>query len=142
MPAQARFTFHSNKLRAADAHANALPQHPNTPAGLTLYAVQVITWNNAFPGRLKANKFCLYLLTPGTTAIYSNEFFGCGQVGHRAPECPVPQSLPQHECGWRAIAAIIFGVIWSREPVPVHYVDYAPTPQYTLERWETKRGPR
>ena len=52
------------------------------------------------------------------------------QVRHCAPECPAPQSLPQHKCGWHTIAAMIFGVMCSCEPVPVHYVDYASTPQY------------
>ena len=130
MPAQAPFAFCSNKLRAADACANALPQHPNTPAGLVLYAAQVITWNKAFPGRLRTNEFCPYPLTPGTTAICRNECFGCGQVRHCAPECPAPRSLPQHEHGWRAVAAIIFGIIRSHKPAPVRYVDYASTPQY------------
>jgi hypothetical protein len=127
---QAPFVFRSNELRAADARANALPQHPNTPAGLALYTAQIAAWNKAFPGRLKANEFCPYPLTPGTVAICSNECFCCGQVGHRASDCPAPNSLPPHERGWRAVAAIIFGVIRSREPAAVRYVDYASTPQY------------
>ena len=39
-------------------------------------------------------------------------------------------ALPQHKCGWHAVAAIVFGVIWSHKPVPVCYVDYTSTPQY------------
>ena len=139
---QAPFVFRSIELRAADARTNALPQHPKTPAGLALYAAQVVAWNKAFPGRLKANEYCPYPLTPGTVAIGSNECFGCGQVRHRAPECPNPNSLPQHERGWRAVAAIIFGVIRSREPAAVRYVDYASTPQYTPRQpWYPQENP-
>jgi len=129
-PAQAPFIFRSNELWAADARTNALPQHPNTPAGRALYAAQVGAWNKAFPGRLKANEHCPYPLTPGTVAICSNKCFGCGQVGHCAPECPTPNILPQHEHSWCAVATIIFSVIRSHEPASVCYVGYAPTPQY------------
>jgi hypothetical protein len=133
---QAPPVFRSNELRAADARANALPHHPSTPAGRGLYTEQVAAWNKAFPGCLKANKFCPYPLTPGTAALGSNECFGCGHVGHRAPDCPNPGSLPQHERGWRVVAAIIFGVIRGREPASVRYVDYAPHPQYPpREQW-------
>ena len=134
--AQAPAAFHSNELWAADARANALPHHHNTPAGRALYVEQVAAWNKAFPGRLKANEFCPYPLTPGTAALGSNECFGCGQVGHRAPDCPNPGSLPQHERGWRVVAAIIFGVIRGREPASVRYIGYAPPPQYPpREQW-------
>jgi hypothetical protein len=139
---QAPFVFRSNELRAADAHANALSQHPNTPAGLALYTAQITAWNKAFPGRLKANEFCPYLLTPGTVALCSNKCFCCGQVRHRASECPTPNSLPQHERGWRAVAAIIFSVIRSREPAAVHYVDYASTAQYAPRHpWYPQENP-
>jgi hypothetical protein len=124
------FVFRSNELRAADARANALPQHADTPGGRVLYTAQVAAWNKAFPGRLKANEFCPYPLTPGTAALGSNECFGCGHVGHRATDCPNPNSIPPHERGWRAIAAIIFGVIRGRDTASVHYVGYAPNPQY------------
>jgi len=123
--------FCLNELRAVDACTNALPQHLNTPAGLALYAMQIAAWHKAFPGCLKANKFCLYLLTPGTVLIGSNKCFCCGQVEHHVPECPTPNNLPQHKHGWHAVAAIIFGVIRSREPAAICYVDYASTPQYT-----------
>ena len=123
-------TFRSNELRAADARTNAIQQHPDTPAGLTLYAAQIVNWNKAFPGRLKANEHCPYPLTPGTAALGSNECFGCGHVGHRANDCPTPNSIPPHERGWRAVAAIIFGVIRAREPASVRYVGYAAAPHY------------
>jgi ferredoxin len=139
---QVPFVFCSNKLRAADARANALPQHPNTPVGLALYAAQIAAWNKAFPGRLKANEFCPYPLTPGIVAICSNECFGCGQVGHCANECPTPNSLPQHKRGWRTVAAIIFGVIRSHEPAAVRYVDYPSTPQYAPRQlWYPQENP-
>src|SRR6202011_4011636 len=71
----APFTFRSNELQAADACANALQQHPDTPAGLALYAAQITSWNKAFPGRLKANEYCPYPLTPGTVVLGSNKCF-------------------------------------------------------------------
>ena len=55
---QAPTVFCSNELQAADAQANTLPHHHNTPAGRVLYVEQVAAWNKAFPGCLKANKFC------------------------------------------------------------------------------------
>ena len=128
--AQAPFAFRTNELRAADARANTLPQHANTAAGLALYNAQIIAWNKANPGRLKANEFCPYPLMPGTVPLGSNECFGCGQIGHRAPECPTPNSIPPHERNWRAIAAIIFGVIRGRDPASVRYVGYAPATRY------------
>ena len=134
--------FRSNELRAADARANALPQHANTPAGLVLYAAQIGAWNKAFPGRLKANKYCPYPLTPGTAALGSNECFGCGHVGHQANDCPTPNSILPHERGWRAVAAIIFGVICSHETASIRYVAYAPTPQYEPRQpWYPQENP-
>jgi len=140
--AQAPLAFRSNELRATDARANNLPQHANTAAGLVLYNVQVVAWNKTNPGRLKANEYCPYPLTPGTAALGSNECFGCGHVGHRATDCPNPNSIPQHERGWRAIAAIIFGFIRGRDTASVRYVGYAPTPQYeTRQPWYVQDNP-
>ena len=111
--AQAPFAFCTNELRAADAHANTLPQHANTAAGLALYNMQIVAWNKANPGHLKANEFCPYPLMPGTAPLGSNKCFGCGQIGHCALECPTPNSIPPHECNWHAVATIIFSVICS-----------------------------
>jgi hypothetical protein len=84
--AQTPVVFRSNELHTTDAVANTLPQHPDTPASIALYAAQVIAWNNVFPGCLKANEHCPYPLTLGTATLCSNECFGCGHIGHWAPE--------------------------------------------------------
>ena len=140
-PLQAPFVPRSNELRAADARNNALIHHPNTAAGLALYAAQIVAWNKAFPGRLKANEHCPYPLTPGTAALASNECFSCGHIGHRGPECPTPNSIPPHERGWRAIAAIIFGVIRGRDPASVRYIGYAATQYEPRQPWYPQENP-
>ena len=126
-------TFRTNDLCLADACKNVLPHHPDTPAGKTAYIAQIAAWNVANPGRMKENEYCPYPLTPGMAPIASNKCFGCGHVGHRANKCPTPGSLPNHERGWHAMAAIIYRVIRARGPAPV-VVNYIASPQQWDQR--------
>jgi hypothetical protein len=125
-------TFRSNDLRLADARANALPHHPNTTVGKAAYAAQTAIWDTTNPGRMKPNEYCPYPLTPGTADLVSNECFGCGHVGHRANDCPAPGSIPDRERGWRAIAAIIYGIIRPRGTTAVNYIA-------TAQQWDPRQ---
>lgn len=129
---QALAMFRSNDLRLADARANALPHHPDTPGGKAAYDVQITTWRAANPGRIKPNEYCPYPLTPGTSELASNECFGCGHAGHRANDCPSSGSIPDPERSWRAIAAVIYGVIRTRGANAVNYVA-------TMQQWDPRQ---
>ncbi|KAF5382140.1 hypothetical protein D9615_004471 [Tricholomella constricta] len=62
-----------------------------------------------------------YPLRPGTLPVNSNECFGCGQSGHIAPRCPVPQErkLNVREADWRAICRNILRIPFA---TPMRYV--------------------
>jgi hypothetical protein len=63
----------------ADTLRNALPHHPTTPDGLSLYAAQVQAWAASHPNG-KPNEHRPYPLTLGTAKVGSGECWKCGQV--------------------------------------------------------------
>ena len=83
----------------------------------------------------KADKFHPYLLTPGTKALSSGACFNCGRnspAKHTLFQCPhsrdTSRSLPPLERSWRAITAIVHGIIWPRipnaqQPTPIRAMD-------------------
>lgn len=102
VPAAPRFQ-RTQADRAAEARRNALPHHPDTPAGQTAYRAQLATWAMQYPdGRV--NEYRQYPLKPGGAAVASGECFCCGKVAsHRANDC-TDAPVPLNERQWRAIA--------------------------------------
>jgi hypothetical protein len=99
---QTTYTPRSDQERMADIRANALPIHPDTPAGRAMYDVQVVAWAQAHSPR-KPNEFRPYPLTPGSSPVASGECWTCGQPNHRPVDCQKPP-VPEHEITWRRIA--------------------------------------
>ncbi|KAJ7270409.1 hypothetical protein C8J57DRAFT_1508444 [Mycena rebaudengoi] len=99
--------------RLVDLQRNLLTHHPDTPAGRTAHAQQVVTWKTRHGDRSQPNEYRPYPLTPGTAALDSGECFHCARVGHMAKNqegiltCPNP-AIPELESRWRNIAAFIF----------------------------------
>ncbi|KAF9553006.1 hypothetical protein CPC08DRAFT_646184 [Agrocybe pediades] len=99
-------SFRPDTERLADVQRLALPQHPNTPAGVAAYNAQVAQWSSSHSG-LSPNELRPYPLTPGTAPVMSGECWKCGHVGHRSSECSAATKVPLLEEKWRSIAASI-----------------------------------
>ena len=131
LPASA---FRKPKICLLDLHRHAIPHHPDTEQGHAAYQRQIIAYHAA-NGNVKADEFRPYPLTPSTEALSSGVCFNCGRnilAKHPSFLCPHDKdsssSLPPLERAWRAVAAIIHGIIKPRtpttqQPTPMRSVD-------------------
>ncbi|KAK6984430.1 hypothetical protein R3P38DRAFT_2576036 [Favolaschia claudopus] len=111
------------------------PHHPNTGAGQTAYAKQVVEYKSRFGDLAQPNEFRPYPLTPGTQPLDAGACYDCGQHGHVAkdrqgnPTCPTPQALPEPERRWRSIAGYIYRLGRpNNPPVEIRYVATSSSP--------------
>lgn len=91
--------------RMRDLIKNALPIHPDTPAGRSAYEVQVQAYRNTH-GTKNPNEIRPYPLRPGSAPVVSGECWSCGMPPHHPAVCMSSQA-PEAETKWRRIAASI-----------------------------------
>ena len=127
-------TYRDPKARLLDLQHHSIPHHPDTVQGHAAYQRQIQAYHAA-NGNTKADEFHPYPLTPGTEALSSGACFNCGRnspAKHPSFQCPhdrdASRSLPPLERAWRAVAAIIHGIIRPRvpaaqQPTPIRAVD-------------------
>ena len=92
-------------VRLADVLQKALPIHPNTAEGITLYNLQIVEWH-ATHGQNGPSETRPYPLSPGTAPVASGECWTCGHPSHLRAACSKPR-IPAFETKWRSIAQTI-----------------------------------
>lgn len=132
---QSAYPEPTNTQRMEDITNHALPHHPDTTAGQTLYAAQISLWTSTHVGK-GPNEFCPYPLTPGTEPVATNECWTCGKHPHRGLSCG-HSAVPDIEQQWRRIAGGIHNRLQNEAytSLPINLVDVQ-TESITKEEFE------
>ncbi|KAF5335704.1 hypothetical protein D9611_009605 [Ephemerocybe angulata] len=121
-PRTAELVVTADVRAAVKAGMDALRHQPNTAEGRTAYTRQVKEWESKHGADVWVSEKTPYPLRPGTASPGSGECFGCGMLGHRRQECPVPKEkqLWRPEVAWRTICAKVL-----RDTVDVRWMGSA-----------------